>query len=640
MSDIFLSYSREDHATAQRFATALERAGFSVWWDQSLKPGEAFDQVTEQALDSAKAVVVLWSKTSVSSRWVRAEATQANANNRLVPVMIESCRRPIMFELTHTADLAAWKGNADDAAWQSFVESLRSFVGGAAPAPVAAQSEKAPRSAWFGGRGIAIVAIALLALAGVGWYLKAHHAGPAAGSRTGVTLAVLPFKDISPDHDQQTFVDGLTVEVRNSLTRLSGLVVIGRTSSDVYKNVDVDLRQIGRDLAVANIIEGEVRRVGDKVRVGVHLTNAATGATLWGDDFEQPMAELQLTPEVIARKVAELLQIRLGVGEIGGQPGMTRNPEAYVAYLEGLAENDAALDPGSLQRAMQKFEEAVRLDPDFAQAWGNLQNIYNFAQTYARDAASSEEWTRKADAAMATFKRLLPDDPMFGADPSSEAMFLTSSGSLEAARIAWERQLARDPLNEFDAAMLAMVCASTNRAAAANEVIQRINLRDQPNALLQMTGVMVAMAIGDRSALRAAVQLAAAQNYVGSDLLRVVLPLLDRPQQALAALRKHPVSGGEVISIALWMAWFGSPDDAVKLLRDHVDLINSARRIPLWALWYPVMADVRRLPEFKDLVSKLRLKDMQSDWTILDAWHRTKWGDFCKPTQGEDFECH
>jgi hypothetical protein len=96
MPDVFLSYSREDQATARHFAAALERAGFSVWWDQALNPGEAFDQVTEQALEQARAVIVLWSKTSVQSRWVRAEATQANASERLVPVMIEPCKRPMM----------------------------------------------------------------------------------------------------------------------------------------------------------------------------------------------------------------------------------------------------------------------------------------------------------------------------------------------------------------------------------------------------------------------------------------------------------------------------------------------------------------------------------------------------------------
>ena len=105
MPDIFLSYSREDQATARRFAEAMEREGYGVWWDVALNPGETFDKVTEQALREAKAVVVLWSKQSVDSRWVRSEATQADRYGKLVPVTIEACERPILFELAHTVDL-------------------------------------------------------------------------------------------------------------------------------------------------------------------------------------------------------------------------------------------------------------------------------------------------------------------------------------------------------------------------------------------------------------------------------------------------------------------------------------------------------------------------------------------------------
>ncbi len=114
MSDIFLSYNREDQAVARRFAAAFEAQGFSVWWDATLRSGEAYDQVTEKALRTAKAVVVLWSKKSVESRWVRAEATLANRYKTLVPVMIEPCERPIMFELTQTAELSHWQGDAAD----------------------------------------------------------------------------------------------------------------------------------------------------------------------------------------------------------------------------------------------------------------------------------------------------------------------------------------------------------------------------------------------------------------------------------------------------------------------------------------------------------------------------------------------
>src|SRR6516165_7318142 len=121
MPDIFLSYTREDQATAQRFAEAFEAQGFSVWWDVTLRSGETYDQVTEEALRSARAVVVLWSTKSVLSRWVRAEATLADRNRTLVPAMIEPCDRPIMFELTQTADLSRWQGDGGDPAWRGFL---------------------------------------------------------------------------------------------------------------------------------------------------------------------------------------------------------------------------------------------------------------------------------------------------------------------------------------------------------------------------------------------------------------------------------------------------------------------------------------------------------------------------------------
>ena len=100
MTDIFLSYNREDQARAKVFAEAFRALGFNVWWDVGLRTGEAYDEVTETALRTAKAVVVLWSKKSVVSRWVRAEATLAERNKTLVPCMIEPCDRPIMLSGT------------------------------------------------------------------------------------------------------------------------------------------------------------------------------------------------------------------------------------------------------------------------------------------------------------------------------------------------------------------------------------------------------------------------------------------------------------------------------------------------------------------------------------------------------------
>jgi hypothetical protein len=148
-TDIFLSYSREDRTAARHFAESFGREGFSVWWDAALRSGQTFDEVIERELRSAKAVVVLWSPRSVASRWVRAEATLADRNNKLVPAIIEACDRPIIFELTHAADLADWNGDTDDIRWRTLVNDLRRLVGGgdeeAAAQPVAAKPAPEPK---------------------------------------------------------------------------------------------------------------------------------------------------------------------------------------------------------------------------------------------------------------------------------------------------------------------------------------------------------------------------------------------------------------------------------------------------------------------------------------------------------------
>ena len=126
--DIFISYSREDRENARYFAECFLEQGFSVWWDAALHSGETFDEVIENELKAAKAVVVLWSQRSVSSRWVRAEATLADRRNKLISVAMEECDRPIAFELTHTIDFANWSGDVDEEAFQSLLFDLGRLV--------------------------------------------------------------------------------------------------------------------------------------------------------------------------------------------------------------------------------------------------------------------------------------------------------------------------------------------------------------------------------------------------------------------------------------------------------------------------------------------------------------------------------
>lgn len=147
MPDVFISYNREDRETARLVASGLEAEGFSVWWDAALRAGEYYEEVTEKNLRSAGAVVVLWSKRSAGSKWVRAEATVGERSSTLVPALIEECDRPVRFELVQTADLTRWRGDRNDANWRAFMQDVSAAISRRSNKPAPSIAATAPSSA-------------------------------------------------------------------------------------------------------------------------------------------------------------------------------------------------------------------------------------------------------------------------------------------------------------------------------------------------------------------------------------------------------------------------------------------------------------------------------------------------------------
>ena len=339
MPDIFLSYTRDDLPTARRFVAGFEREGLSVWWDQTLNAGEAYDNVTEKALKEAKAVVVLWSTKSVDSRWVRAEATQADRNKTLVPAMIEPCTRPIMFELTHTADLSHWNGDSGDEAWQAYLAGVKRFVGKGVPETLSspAASSSSGRSKHTGVRVVAI-ALAVLLLVGAAWWVLERRGGESAAPAAvaEVTLAVLPFANLSSDPEQEYFSDGLTEELLNQLAPVKSLRLTGRTSSFSFKGKNEDLRVIGKKLGVDNLLEGSVRKEGRNLRITTQLINSKDGSHLWSKTYDHELSGVFALQEEIAKDVTKALRIRLDVSDLPRSKGGTTNVEAYDKYLRAM----------------------------------------------------------------------------------------------------------------------------------------------------------------------------------------------------------------------------------------------------------------------------------------------------------------
>jgi hypothetical protein len=169
MRDVFISYARDDRDRAAELARALEARGLSVWWDREIPPGRAFDEVIEEALGSARCVLVLWSEQSVSSRWVRAEASAAAERGVLVPVLVRAIEPPLEFRNIQAADLTEWSGADDHPEWQRLFGTVSAMAKTSADVPVP-RRQKSRAIAGYGQRAI-IALVSLVAGAGLAYLL-------------------------------------------------------------------------------------------------------------------------------------------------------------------------------------------------------------------------------------------------------------------------------------------------------------------------------------------------------------------------------------------------------------------------------------------------------------------------------------
>src|SRR5262245_42914075 len=301
MARIFLSYNREDQAIARCYAEALEREGFDVWWDATLKSGDAYDQVTENALKTAKAVVVLWSPRSVASRWVRAEATLADRNKTLVPVTIEACERPIMFELTHTAELSHWKGDANDTAWLAFLSDLKHFVGAdsrpaAANKQATSQTQMAPRrrALIFGG-----IAIAVL-IAGVVGVMQMR---PQAPSLISQRIAFFRITATTAEQVEAQIAATATDETFKTLNQI-GLDTATRVETQNVAGRDQIAR--ARELGALYTLSGDVRNDNDVISVSVRMDDVVSRRTVWEETLTGHEADKVSLPYRATSKATQM----------------------------------------------------------------------------------------------------------------------------------------------------------------------------------------------------------------------------------------------------------------------------------------------------------------------------------------------
>jgi TolB-like protein/thioredoxin-like negative regulator of GroEL len=213
-----------------------------------------------------------------------------------------------------------------------------------------------------------IIAVLLLIIAGLLFQQFHSKVSPVASLSPGRSIAVLPFENLSRDPDNAYFSDGIQEEILTRLAKIADLKVISRTSTQRYQSKPGNLAEIAKQLGVANILEGSVQKAADQVRVNVQLVNARTDSHLWAETYDRKLTDIFSVESEIAKGIAESLQAKLtGHEEQALAVKPTNNPEAYDAYLRGLAfeARDISEVPGF-------YERAVQLDPNFALAWTRL----------------------------------------------------------------------------------------------------------------------------------------------------------------------------------------------------------------------------------------------------------------------------
>jgi len=375
---LFVSYSRSDLDRARPVIALLEAAGFDAWWDGRLEGGENFLQTTENALETADCVVVLWSATSVASHWVRDEAQRGRERGCLVPLTIDGTMAPLGFRQFQLLDVSGWDGSAKSVEAARILVAVRAKTGSkvergfAVPAPVLPASTPAQAPGFALSRRTMIVGgVGVVGAAGV---LGAWQFGlPGSPAAAAISMVVLPFGNETGDPAKKYFSDGLARELRTILARNPRLKVAAPTSSSALEGED-DFA-IGRKLGVGHILRGSVQRDTARVRVTAELIAIKGGLVRWAETYDRALEDVFAVQSEIAETVAlslvaevatnrEAVQAAAAQKDIGG----TQSVVAYEAFLRGALLYSLSVGEDTDRAALAQFEAAIDQDPSYSAA--------------------------------------------------------------------------------------------------------------------------------------------------------------------------------------------------------------------------------------------------------------------------------
>ena len=483
------------------------------------------------------------------------------------------------------------------------------------PVPVGPAAVAMPRTPRGIARATGFLGIGIL-VAFVSFAAYARYSEVPPGANGAIeAIAVLPFSDLSAAGDQAYFSDGITEELLSRLAQVEGLHVAARTSSFAFKGRNENVRDIGNRLGVQAVLEGSVRREGDRFRIFAQLTDARTGFTIWTETYEREMQSIFAVQDEISAAIVSQLQLHLATSELGENTG-TENVQAHDQYLLGLARLHGRSEE-DLAAALGHFEAAVAADSMYALAWAGLAQVHavrpavgeaNVEEALAAGAAAAARALSinasiaEAHAALGqiaqnfdwdlrgaedAYRRAVEFKPSYATGHQWYAETLLAQGRVQEARREIDRALELDPLSPAALAVKALVQTAAEDLPGARATYQTLTARHPAFRLGRLHFALFAVYDGDVAGARAAI--------AGLDMpaLEQIFDALEQPSKraAVAAGLKARATAELTSMDALWLAALGEPDAAAQVLETIFERGGDAN-LPL-VLTHPLLASIR-----------------------------------------------
>ena len=452
--------------------------------------------------------------------------------------------------------------------------------------------------------------------------------GDVENARPGSSIAVLAFDNMSPDPDNAYFAEGISEEILNILAGVEGLHVASRSSAFSFKDKNIPIPEIARELNVMHVLEGSVRKQGNRVRITAQLIRADTDGHLWSQAFDRDLVDIFEVQEEIAQAITIALAEVLGVRNVSVQ-APTRNMEAYERFLRGRAQFHQRSD---FDRALADLRYAVAQDPAFGEAWIYLAAANFVAPGYDVDKYGYGEMMRQTQAALERARELLPEHPMVLAlqgmmlkdegkpealsllrqasemrsnDSTPKMWFglmLYAAGYTEEAAAVLEQAAEMDPMAGINQGYLGMAYLAQGREAEAESRFRRASRLGWPPGLWLYAIELAARGERDEAVALLHEVVVTAGPYA-ADVAALIMALRDSAKEdAIIVPEEYSVGTRPPEE---WLA-LGKPDRYLNLLRDGA-LSGELNNQPGWlrAAWLPSSSAIREDPRFFEVADAL-----------------------------------